>query len=103
MLKPGRHPRGFPELVGTILYEYQPKRSHMDLFRISVHDFPPKSGVLQSAQPVYLKIVNLQYKDHKVSVWHYHNSDNSYHPSPATGLVYWSKEGLKSAAVGAVH
>ena len=54
VLRPGRHPRGFPELVGSILYEYEPERSHMDLFRIHFHDFPPKSGILQSAQPVYL-------------------------------------------------
>ena len=52
VLRPGRHPRGFPELVGFILYEYEPERSHMDLFRIHFHDFPPKSGILQFAQPV---------------------------------------------------
>ena len=54
VLRPGRHPRGFPELVGSILYEYEPERNHMELFWISFHDFPPKSGILQSAQPLYL-------------------------------------------------
>ena len=54
VLRPRRHPRGFPELVGCILYEYQPERSHMDLVRIHFHDFPPKSGILQPAQPIYL-------------------------------------------------
>ena len=34
VLRPGRHPIGFPELVGSILYEYEPERSHMDLVRI---------------------------------------------------------------------
>ena len=34
----------------------------------------------------YTETVNLLYKDHKVSVWHYHNSENPYHPSTATGL-----------------
>ena len=53
VLRPGRHPASFPELVGSILYEYEPERNHMDLFRIHFHDFPPKSGILQSAQPVY--------------------------------------------------
>ena len=28
-----RHPRGFPELVGTILSKYQPKRTHLDLLQ----------------------------------------------------------------------
>ena len=89
VLRPGRHPRGFPELVGSILYEYQPERSHMDLFRIHFHDFPPKSGILQSAQPVNLlyRDCKLLYMDHKVSVWHYHNSENPYHPSTATCLT----------------
>ena len=61
VLRPGRHPRGFPELVGSILYEYEPERSHMDLFRIHFHDFPPKSGILQPAQPMYgyIKIVQI--------------------------------------------
>ena len=62
---------------------------HMDLFRIQFHDFPPKPGILQSAQPLYLliEIINLLYKDHTVSVWRYHNSENPYHPSPATCLA----------------
>ena len=34
----------------------------------------------------YVETVNLLYKDHKVSVWHYHYSENPYHPSTATGL-----------------
>ena len=39
---PVRHLRGFPELVGSILYEYQPERSHiMDLIRVSFHDLSP--------------------------------------------------------------
>ena len=50
----GRHPRSFPELVGSTLYEYQPEQSHMDLFRIHVHDFPTNSGILQSAQLPHL-------------------------------------------------
>ena len=54
VLRPGRHPGGFPELVGSILYEYEPERSHMDLLWIHFHDFPPKSSIHQSAQPVYL-------------------------------------------------
>ena len=29
VLRPGRHPIGFPELVGSILYEYEPERSHI--------------------------------------------------------------------------
>ena len=33
-----------------------------------------------------IEIINLLYKDHTVSVWHYHNSENPYHPSTATGL-----------------
>ena len=54
VLRPGRRPRGFPELVGSILYGYQPERSHMDLIRIHFHDFPPNSNSLQHAQPIYL-------------------------------------------------
>ena len=34
-----RHPRGFLDLVGSILAEYQPERSHMDLIRTNFHDF----------------------------------------------------------------
>ena len=29
----------------------------------------------------YIETVNLLYMDHKVFVWHYHNSENPYHPS----------------------
>ena len=84
VLRPGRHPRGFPELVGCILYEYEPERSHMDLFQIYFHDFLPKSGILQCKQPLYL--LYMLYKDHTVSVCPYHSSENPYHPSTATGL-----------------
>ena len=34
----------------------------------------------------YIEIVYLLYKDHTVSVCHYPNSGNPYHPSTATGL-----------------
>ena len=61
VLRPGRHPGVFSELVRSILYEYQPERSHiMDLLRIHFHDFPPKSSILQSAQPI-----DLLYRDYK--------------------------------------
>ena len=49
-----RHPRDFPEPVGSILCEYGPKLSHMDLFRINCHDFLLKKCILKSAQPIYL-------------------------------------------------
>ena len=88
VLRPGRHPRGFPELVGSILYEYQPERSHMDLFRIRFHDFPPNLALssLHNLYLRYIETVYLRYKDHTVSVCHYPNSGNPYHPSTATGL-----------------
>ena len=54
VLRPGKHPIGFPEPVGSILYEYEPEWSLMDLLRIHFHDFPPKSGILQCRQPLYL-------------------------------------------------
>ena len=34
-----RHPRGFLDPVGSILAEYQPEGSHMDLMRTNFHDF----------------------------------------------------------------
>ena len=101
VLRPGRHPRGFPELVGSILYEYQPERSHMDLFRIHFHDFPPKNlgfSNLHNLYIRYIETVNLLYKDHTVSVCHYPNSGNPYHPSAATGLPWghWTPHGAIS-------
>ena len=45
-LESRRHPRGFPEPVGSILVEYEPKPSHMDLIRTRFHDFCPNSGIL---------------------------------------------------------
>ena len=39
VLEAGRHPRGFPEPVGSILVEYEPEPSHMDLIRTSFHAF----------------------------------------------------------------
>ena len=38
IIKSGRHPRGFPDPVGSILLEYHLKRSHMDLIRTRFHD-----------------------------------------------------------------
>ena len=38
-LESGRHPRGFPEPVGSILVEYEPERTHMDLVRTILYDF----------------------------------------------------------------
>ena len=35
----------------------------------------------------YKETVYLLYKDHTVSVWPYHNSENPYHPSTATCLM----------------
>ena len=54
VLETGRHSRGFPELVGSILVEDEPKPSHMDPIRTRFHDFCSNSGILQSDQPVYL-------------------------------------------------
>ena len=98
VLRSGKHPIGFPELVGSILYEYEPERSHMGLFRIHFHDFLPKSGILPYAQPVYLLCRYLLYKDHTASVLHYHNhnSQNPYHPSTTTCLFM----GPHGASVG---
>ena len=33
------HPKGILDTVGSILAEYQPDPSHMDLVRTNVHDF----------------------------------------------------------------
>ena len=41
VLRPRRHPRGFLDPVGSILVEYEPKPSHMDLIRTRFHDFEP--------------------------------------------------------------
>ena len=96
VLKPGRHPIGVPELVGSILYEYEPERSHMDLFRIHFHDFPNLAfSNLHNLYICYIDIVYLLYKDHTVSVLHYHNSQNPYHPSTATCLQYRKASALR--------
>ena len=39
VLEAGRHPRGSPDAVGSILYKYRPKRSHGDLIRVNFDDF----------------------------------------------------------------
>ena len=61
VLRPRRHPIGFPEHVVSILYEYEPERSHMDLFRISFHDFLPNLAFsnLHNLYICYTEIVNL--------------------------------------------
>ena len=41
ILGSGRHLRGILDPVGSILVEYQPERSHMDLVRTNFHDFSP--------------------------------------------------------------
>ena len=41
ILGSGRHLRGILDPVGSILVEYQPERSHMDLVRTIFHDFSP--------------------------------------------------------------
>ena len=35
----GRHPKGILDHIGSILVEYQPEWSHMDLIRTKFHDF----------------------------------------------------------------
>ncbi len=39
VLEAGRHPRGSPDAVESILYKYRPKRSHGDLVRVNVDAF----------------------------------------------------------------
>ena len=34
-----KNPRGSPDAVGSILYKYRPKRSHVDMIRVNFDDF----------------------------------------------------------------
>ena len=65
----GRHPRGLPEPVGTILRNYQPKPSHMDPVRSNFHDFPPDLAVsnLHSLHICYIESIYLLYENQIVS------------------------------------
>ena len=51
-LEPGRYPKGFADPVRSILPEYEPERSHMDLIRTRFHDFCPNPGILLCAQHI---------------------------------------------------
>ena len=41
----GRHPRGFLEPVGSILVEYEPEPSHVDLIQTNFPDFVPNLNI----------------------------------------------------------
>ena len=46
VLESGRHPRGFLDPVGSILAEYEPKPSHMDMVQTRFPDLCPNSGIM---------------------------------------------------------
>ena len=56
VLESGRHHAGFPDPVGSILVEYEPEPSYMDLIETRLSDSCPNPGIVQ---PVYLL-----YRDH---------------------------------------
>ena len=72
VLESGRYPRGFLDPVGSILVEYQPKPSHMDLIRTRFHDFRPNLAFC-NLYICCIDTIYLLYRHHTVSLWQTHS------------------------------
>ena len=63
----------------------------MGLFRVGFHDFFPNLAffTLLSLYIWHIETIDLPFRDHAVSLWHYGNSENPCHPSNRDRPAKW--------------